>query len=386
MRSIYLAVIMFVTLLSFSVNVLAKEQAVKEIGKPIQYNFGHQYQIQSKTLEEERQLLIYVPDEYHKSTDKFPVIYILQGNIHYKHAVISAEKIQNSGWMPASIIVAIPDNAGTNTRDYRNESDNFLRFINQEVQPFVAKNFRVNGHNASGKFVLDAFLKDPDEFDIYISANPIFRQETITKFEDFLDDKKTLNQSLYFSMGTILDNGSYNVEPAVALAELLKKKAPKSLQWKYQYLPLHGTYSSANVTLYDGLSETFTDYQGPYISSYQEYLDGNGMEGVKASYREIGMKYHISDKLDIGIFMNLGFMFMDSGHPKEAVELVVDGINNYFPDSIQLHRVLGRAYEKMGDNEQAFKAYEKMVLKAKQQKHPRLDDFENQLERIRKKI
>jgi predicted alpha/beta superfamily hydrolase len=371
---------------------LAKQPVAKDNGKAVTYNFGHQYQIQSKILGEERQLLIYVPEAYQKSAEKFPVIYILQGNVHYKHAVISAEKIQKSGWMPASIIVAIPDNEGTNTRDYKDESDNFLRFINQEVQAFVAKNFRVSGfktlfgHMASGKFVLDTFLKNPDEFDIYISANPIFRQETLTQFENFLDKKPSLDQALYFSMGTVLDNGSYNVEPATALAELLKNKAPESLQWKYQYLPLHGTYSSANVTLYDGLSETFTDYQGPFISSYQEFVDGNGMEGVKASYREIGKKYHISEEFDIGIFMNLGFMFMDSGHPKEAVELVVDGIKNYFPESIQLHRVLGRAYEKMGSNDQAFKTYEKMVLKAKQQNHPRLDGFENLLERFTKRM
>jgi predicted alpha/beta superfamily hydrolase len=384
---------MSLILLSFSNNLLAQENAAKDVGKPIQYNFGHRYKIQSKILEEERKLLIYVPEKYQQSTDKLPVVYILQGNIHYKHATISVEKLQKSGWIPASIIVAIPDNKGKNTRDYSKESDNFLRFINEEVQPFVAKNFRVNGfktlfgHRASGKFVLDTFLKDPDEFDIYISANASFRKKTITRFERFLDKNKNkiFSQALYFSMGTIVDNGPYNVEPAEELADLLKNKAPKSLQWKYQYLPLHGAHSSANVTLYDGLAETFSDYLGTSYS-YQEFIDINGMEGIKASFRARAKKYHISDKVDIGTFMGLGFSFMDNGHPKEAVELITDGIKNYFPESIQLHRVLGRAYEKMESYEQALKTYEKMVLLAKQQNSPRLDFFESQVEWVKKKM
>jgi hypothetical protein len=56
-----------------------------------------------------------------------------------------------------------------------------------------------------------------------------------------------------------------------------------------------------------------------------------------------------------------------------------------FPESIELHRVLGRAYEKMGANEQAIETYLKMVLMAKQQNDPRLDDYQNQLERVKKK-
>jgi len=382
---------MSITLLSFSHDLFAQQHAIKEDGKPITYNFGHQYKIQSEILGEERQLLIYIPEEYQNSSEKLPVVYILEGNTHYKHATISIEKLQKSGWIPASIVVAITDNKGTNTRDYRNESNNFLNFINKEVQPFVAQNFRVNGfktlfgHYTSGKFVLDTFLKDPNQFDIYISANPSFREKTIAKFEALLDKNKTLNQALYFSMGTVVDNGPYNVEPAEELAKLLTKKAPKSLQWKYQYLPLHGAHSSANVTLYDGLSATFADYLGqPY--TYQEFVDINGMEGIKASFKARAKKYHISDKVDIGTFMGLGFSFMDNGHPKEAVELINDAINNYFPESIQLYRVLGRAYLKMENHQEAVKAYEKMVVKAKQQNHPKLDLFESRLERVKNKM
>jgi hypothetical protein len=168
------------------------------------------------------------------------------------------------------------------------------------------------------------------------------------------------------------------------LAELLKNKAPKGLQWTYEYLPLHGTYGSANVTLYNGLSKNFTFYQGPFINSYQAYINGNEMEGVEAYFRERGEKYDISDEVTMETFMGLGFMLLDSGHPKVAVDLLLDTIKTRFPESAQLYRVLGRAYMKMEDKEKTIKAYETMVLKAKQQKHPKLERFESALERVKK--
>ncbi|NQZ80366.1 MAG: hypothetical protein HRT52_05060 [Colwellia sp.] len=393
MRTIYLTIIMSIILLSFSNNLLAQEQAVKGNGKAIQYDFGHQYQVHSKILGEDRKLLIYVPEEYQKSADKFPVVYLLEGQLHYKHATIAIEKVQKTGWMPASIIVAITDNKGTNSRDYGKESDNFLRFINEEVQAFVAKKFRVNsyktifGHGAAGTFLLETFIKDPDGFENYIVANPFgLRKSILSRFENLLDKNKTLNQSLYFSVGTVLDNGSYNVEPVEELAELLKNKAPQSLQWTYEYLPLHGTFGSANVTLYNGLSKNFTFYQGPFIGSYQEFIDGNKMAGVEAYFRERGEKYDISDEVTMGTFMGLGFMLLDSGHPKVAAEILLDAIRDRFPESAQLYRVLGRAYMKMEDKEKTIKAYETMVLKAKQQKHPQLERFENALKWVKKKL
>jgi predicted alpha/beta superfamily hydrolase len=381
---------MSVSLLSFSNTLLAKEHFIKDNGTPITYNFGHQYTLQSKILGEDRKLLIYVPEEYQKSADKFPVVYLLEGQTHYKHATIAIEKVQKTGWMPASIIVAITDNKGTNSRDYGNESDNFIRFINEEVQAFVAKKFRVNsyktifGHGGAGTFLLETFIKDPSGFDNYIVANPFgLRKPILTRFENLLDKNKTLNQSLYFSVGTVLDNGSYNVEPVEELAELLKNKAPKSLQWTYEYLPLHGTFGSANVTLYNGLSKNFTFYQGPFIGSYQEFIDGNKMAGVEAYFRERGEKYDLSADVTMGTFMGLGFMLLDSGHPKVAVKLLLDAIKDRFPESVQLYRVLGRAYMKMEDKEKTIQAYETMVLKAKQQKHPQLDRFENTFKRVK---
>jgi len=392
MRSAYLAIIMSVTLFSFSSYLLAEEQVVKSIGNPIEYNFGHKYQIQSKILGEERQLLIYVPDEYRQSTDKFPVIYILDGNIHYKHAVVSVETLQKKGQIPASIIVAITDNKGTHRRDFVNERDNFSRFIKQEVQSFVAKKFRVNayktlfGHSRAGAFVLETFIKAPDSFDNYIAANPIIRKELITKFEELLEKNKSGNQSLYFSMGGVHDVGPNALVLMNKLSEQLKSKAPKSLQWKYQYFPQHVHHTTPNVSLYEGLAVNFTDYQDPIISSYQKFVDGNGMEGVNAYFRKRAIKYYTNDKVTTNTIAGLGYAFMEGNNEKESVKLLLHVIKNIYPESIHLHRVLGNAYEKMASYEQALEIYEKMLLMANQQNKLGIDYYESQVDRVKKKM
>ena len=69
-----------------------------------------------------------------------------------------------------------------------------------------------------------------------------------------------------------------------------------------------------------------------------------------------------------------------------GVHGIIDAINNNYPESIELHRVLGRAYEKMNSYQQAANTYEKMVSLAKDQNNPRLDDYENQLKKVKAKI
>lgn len=392
MRLVLCVAVILLSISSCSKGLLADSEGFGLQGEAIQYDFGHQYTIRSEILSEDRKLLIYVPEEYHqKPSEQFPVIYVLEGNLHFQHAVISVEKIQKSGWIPASIIVGVADNDDTDVRDYRQRREKFQRFISEEIQLYVAENYRAStyktvfAHGFAGTFAVETFISNPDAFDNYIIANPYIRQDTLDRLDAVLAPEKDLDQSLYFSMGTVSDNGPYNVEPVENMAALLKEKAPTDLQWHYEYLTLHGVHGSANVTLFDGLSQTFKDYQGPFIESYQDYVDGGAMVGVKAYFAERAKKYGISDEIDVGTFMGLGFMFMDNGYPKEAIELLDDAIAHYYPNSVQLYRVLGRAYIKLDDYRNAEKAYEKMVLLAKQQNHPRLDGFESLLEQIKAK-
>ena len=385
---IFRSIIIFALFGYFSSNIVAQNST----GTTITYNFGTQYQLQSKILGETRQLLIYVPEKYKKSTEKFPVIYVLDGDKHYKHAIVSAEKLQKNGLIPASIIVAIPDNKGTHMRDYTQDSDKFSRFLREEVQSFVTKNFRTNeyktlyGHSRPGAFVLETFVKEPNAFNSYIAASPVTSKKILTKFEKLFDKNTMLNQTIYFTVGGIDNEGSRSVNLMKSLSDLLTKRAPKSLQWKHTHLTQHYHHTTSNGTFYDGLAESFTDYQDPIISSYQQYLDGNGMDGIKAYFKKRALKYYTDEKITVNAIAGFGFTFMFDNKAQQAVDLLLDDIKNNHPTSIKLYGVLSAAYRTLGLKDKTLKVLEKMVSMAKQQNDPQLDRYESSLKRFKKSL
>ena len=89
----------------------------KLVGTPITYDAGIQYQIHSSILAEDRQLLIHLPEGYEDSETRYPVIYVLDGKGHFRHATTAVTLLESHDMMPQSIIVAIPNNRGTRSRD-----------------------------------------------------------------------------------------------------------------------------------------------------------------------------------------------------------------------------------------------------------------------------
>jgi predicted alpha/beta superfamily hydrolase len=120
--------------------------------------------LNSKVLNEERELFIYLPDNYNYSDSKYPVLYLLDGDAHFLHAAGTVIFLSgNPGLMPPVIIVGIPN--AVRTRDFTPTStdnmpqsggaDNFLKFMREELIPYVNNNYRTEpyrilfGHSAT---------------------------------------------------------------------------------------------------------------------------------------------------------------------------------------------------------------------------------------------
>ncbi|WP_039232416.1 alpha/beta hydrolase, partial [Alteromonas macleodii] len=114
--------------------------------------------ITSEVLSESRELLIHLPNNYSRYKDtSYPVLYLLDGQRNFAHTVGTLDLLNQSGMAQEMIVIGITNTK--RTRDFTptydesyNEwgisggADDFLTFLEKELKPFVAHNYRTNGY------------------------------------------------------------------------------------------------------------------------------------------------------------------------------------------------------------------------------------------------
>ena len=180
------------TLLLSPAAAFAQGAPLREVSsKPIA--LGTSYQLHSAVLDDTRELNVWLPTGYEKSTDRYPVVYLLDGGLDQDFVHIAGlGNLASLSWTYGPMIVV-----GVQTKNRRAEltarptdprylsafpesggADKFRRFLRQEVMPFVEARFRtgerraVMGESLAGLFVVDTLLKDPTLFGDYVAISP----------------------------------------------------------------------------------------------------------------------------------------------------------------------------------------------------------------------
>jgi len=162
--------------------------------------FGQRYTFESKILGESRELLIHLPEGYPKAGIQYPVLYVLDGNNHFKHSILAAQRLFIGGKIPQAIIVGIPNNSGKRGRDSFVGRENFVEFIDQEVKHYIQKNYQSSGrnilfgHSAMGLVTMSIFATRNSLFDQYIASSPAV-DHTDTVLFDQLKKLLTTNKA-----------------------------------------------------------------------------------------------------------------------------------------------------------------------------------------------
>lgn len=249
--------------------------------EPVTVNTGYSLKLHSTILNEDRTIMISLPEGYEKSTKKYPVLYMLDAQWNFNYTA------QNLGWIsspdnhiiPQTIVVGIYSGGDKRTRDLTptpgpdnkgGGADLLYRFIKEELVPFVDKNYRtynyrvLGGASYGGLFVMNAFVNDPLRFNAYLSISPSMwwdNQVMLKRTGDFLSGHPNLPTRLYLTMAN--EGTSMGVD---SLAVLLQKYSTKELVWKYDKHPeeIHGTITFKGT--WDGMKFLLSDWYYPFIN------------------------------------------------------------------------------------------------------------------------
>jgi predicted alpha/beta superfamily hydrolase len=242
----------------------------------------------SKILNEEITLLVNLPSDYFTSDKKYPLIIHIDGEERtFIKRMGEAYRLQDEGGMPEVITVAAVSN--DRNRDifpfktlYHRTSgggDNFIKFISQELIPFLTSNYRTTGHrtlvgfSGSALIVCYYMLTNPFDFNAFLLVSPslAFDLPFFGKLmNDFTNKYSSLNKTLAVVFGSAEGAGFYGEQSyydAKGTIEMIIKafnnKSPRNFNWSMTIIP-GGAHVSENA-VYEGLKKIFAGYIKPGI-------------------------------------------------------------------------------------------------------------------------
>ncbi|GBD90689.1 MAG TPA: alpha/beta hydrolase [Candidatus Pacearchaeota archaeon] len=182
----------------------------------------------SKNVDDTFYVYIRLPKHYSETEKRYPVLYLLDGDIAFNMATSIVRYLQYGKFVPDIITVGIGygtmlsdhelnfrDRDYTPTkfpgREISGGAYRYLQFIKNELIPFIDSTYRtdstdrtLNGYSLGGLFTLYSMLKEPDLFNKYIVGSPfIYRNlEDLLNLEDSLyESEGKLSGNLYITVG-----------------------------------------------------------------------------------------------------------------------------------------------------------------------------------------
>lgn len=176
--------------------------------------------IASARLGETREVWVSLPDGYDETRDKYPVLYMFDGEMNFNSGVIGGlRQAASLGVMPDFIVVGVVNT--DRSRDVFPEvvtyddgtkgggrADSFLDFVGEELLPLIEKNYRTEpfrvlyGTSNSGFTAVYALFRNPGLADVFIAASATLAVPILDKHRDaWLRDYKGGDRKLILIMG-----------------------------------------------------------------------------------------------------------------------------------------------------------------------------------------
>ncbi|MEG0761628.1 alpha/beta hydrolase-fold protein [Chryseobacterium sp.] len=267
---------LFCILFAFQFMVFAQNGNVKPL------TIGEIRTLKSEILNEERNLNIYLPQNFDKAKS-YPIIYLLDGSMNedFIHVSGLVQFFNLMYAMPETIVVGIANvdrkrdfTFHTDVKDLQKDypttghSEKFISFLEKELKPYIQSQFKTTdtylfGQSLGGLLATEILLKKPELFNNYFIISPSlwWDDESLLKNANQLLSKSSdTKKFVYVSVG----KGEHKVmiKDAEDFYNILQKSKKKNWTVEYKMMDLDNHATILHRSLYEGLVKLFP-YQEP---------------------------------------------------------------------------------------------------------------------------
>lgn len=357
------------------------------------FKLGRRDTVYSEILRETRHYWVHLPSSYYdKSIQpmKYPVLYVLDGNIHF-HSITGMIEILSSGVngthvIPEMIIVAILNT--DRTRDFTPTAskkgfdgkdadwlgtsgggDRFLKFLEEELIPGVESDYRTFpyrtfvGHSFGGLAGINALISRPQLFNAYVLIDPSVwwdEKMMLKKTADFLPSADLKGRSLFVGQANSFfaddprGNAPFDAfEATKEFKSLLEKYNDTGLSWRYKYYDHDNHGSAALITEYEALRFIFEDYYAPF-DKIRNALD------LKKHYQHFSEKTAVTftppEKV-VNELAGIALFFKRYNLVNEYYQMNID----LYPNSPGAYRKIANLWLTQGDQKKAIEYLQKCL-------------------------
>jgi uncharacterized protein len=358
--------------------------------------------LKSEVLGEERVALVRLPAGYERGGERYPVLYMTDGDAHVLHTSGTIQFLARNGRMPEMIVVAVTNT--DRTRDLTptrasmrrpdggelqfptsGGADKFLKFIETELIPAVEAKYRTApyrafaGHSFGGLFAVHAMLARPDLFNAYVAVSPSLQWDdfvTLKRAEEFFKGRAEFKKTLFITLGNEPGGIGEGFEKFRTMLSGLKVKG---FEWEAQKYDDEDHGSVVLRSHYAGLRKVFDGWQ--IARDPRTGAVAGGLKGADEHYSKLSERLGYKVPTPEALINQIGYQHLGAGDVEGAVAVFKTNVERY-PKSANVYDSLAEAYERAGKLELARPNYERAAQLGQENADPNLNIYRANLERV----
>lgn len=358
----------------------------------------------SEILNDTRDLSIYLPKGYNKdSISNFPLAIVLDGHKLFDLYVGASNYYAQLDHAPEQIVVGIDmkdsrnKDAGydVNNGNLDNNSENFYRFIRDEMIPYIEATFKTSpfltivGESLTANYITHFLKEEYSIFNAYICLNPTLSNTINNQVESYrLQELSSEDNTFYFYLSSNPFSNTKKKDKIKNFGKFIKSFEIDNFNVVFDELTNSPSSSSSiGEGIFRAFAKIFEIYSGITKTEYNEKVK-NLSPSEAISYLEI--KYLDIEFLfgaNIGIRKADVFAVEDIILDKEGGDYLDEFgkmILKLFPTSEMGHYYLGKYYESGKDFKRALQQY-RLGYGKMNPRDPNADLFYQNVERLMNK-